>query len=200
MIQPAMFPGVCATLDRDSDPRGTRSQPSRVTRHLIGDAASVPARPSPFQKDNPIRDPAPRIHRPSSAASAGESWFSQTRGAGFTVAHTGGVIGPSPLPTRQADTAWLKTAARYHTGGIAGLKPNEVPAILEGGEEVLTKADARHRNNGGGAAGSSMTVKNVDLFDTESAAQELLNTRAGEEAFLNIISRNPRAAKAALGG
>lgn len=97
--------------------------------------------------------------------------------------------------------SWLQTAARYHTGDTAGLKPDEVPAILERGEEVLTRVDARHRNNGGGAAaGRAMTVKNVNLFDTESTAQELLNTRAGEKAVLNIISRNPRAAKAAIGG
>jgi hypothetical protein len=39
---------------------------------------------------------------------------------------------------------------RYHTGGIAGLKADEVPAVLKRGEEVLTQADPRHRDNGGG--------------------------------------------------
>ncbi|WP_022687637.1 phage tail length tape measure family protein [Sphingomonas phyllosphaerae] len=136
----------------------------------------------------------------SSAASAGGSWFSQTVGAGFTVAHTGGVIGSSVLPNRQGDMSWLQTAARYHTGGIAGLKPNEVPAILERGEEVLTRADARHRDNGGGTAVTVPAPKIVNLFDAESAAQELLNTRAGEKAVLNIISTNPRALRSLLGG
>jgi uncharacterized protein (UPF0335 family) len=36
---------------------------------------------------------------------------------------------------------------RYHTGGIAGLAADEVPAVLKKGEEVLTEADARHRDN-----------------------------------------------------
>lgn len=136
----------------------------------------------------------------SSAASAGGSWFSQAVGAGFTVAHTGGVIGSTALPNRQGDMSWLQTAARYHTGGIAGLKPNEVPAILERGEEVLTRADARHRDNGGGTAVTMPAPKIVNLFDAESAAQELLNTRAGEKAVLNIISTNPRALRSLLGG
>ena len=41
---------------------------------------------------------------------------------------------------------------RYHSGGIAGRMPNlqanEVPAILQRGEEVLTRKDPRHRDNG----------------------------------------------------
>jgi hypothetical protein len=31
------------------------------------------------------------------------------------------------------------TAPRYHSGGIAGLMPDEVPAILQRGETVLPK-------------------------------------------------------------
>jgi len=38
-------------------------------------------------------------------------------------------------------------AARLHAGGIAGLAPDEVPAILQRGEEVITRRDPRHRRN-----------------------------------------------------
>jgi hypothetical protein len=38
---------------------------------------------------------------------------------------------------------WFANAQRYHVGGIAGLKPGEVPAILKQGEEVLTADDPR---------------------------------------------------------
>lgn len=40
-------------------------------------------------------------------------------------------------------------ATRYHSGGVAGLAPDEVPAILRRGEEVLTRRDPRHRANSG---------------------------------------------------
>ena len=49
--------------------------------------------------------------------------------------HRGGIAGLDGSPTR------------YHSGGIAGLAPDEVPAILRRGEEVLTAKDPRHRNN-----------------------------------------------------
>jgi hypothetical protein len=40
-------------------------------------------------------------------------------------------------------------APRLHDGGVLGLRSNEVPAILERGEEVLTRDDPRHRMNAG---------------------------------------------------
>ena len=58
---------------------------------------------------------------------------------GSLFLHQGGIAGRDGLPTR------------YHSGGIAGLQPDEVPAILRRGEEVLTARDPRHRSNGGGA-------------------------------------------------
>ena len=42
-------------------------------------------------------------------------------------------------------------APRYHSGTeFAGLKSDEVPAILQRGEEVVTARDPRHVRNGGG--------------------------------------------------
>ena len=51
---------------------------------------------------------------------------------------------------RESDEEKWSEVTRYHTGGIAGLAPDEVPAVLKKGEEVLTQADPRHRDNGGG--------------------------------------------------
>ncbi len=36
---------------------------------------------------------------------------------------------------------------QFHTGGIIGMQPDEVPIIGKRGEEVLTESDPRHRNN-----------------------------------------------------
>src|SRR5690606_2621409 len=50
--------------------------------------------------------------------------------------HGGGVVSGGGR-SRAVAAAVFSQAARYHGGGIAGLKPDEVPAILQRGEEVL---------------------------------------------------------------
>lgn len=63
----------------------------------------------------------------------------------------------------------------YHTGGIIGLKPDEVPMVGQVGEEVLTESDPRHRNNGGLDRGESITVNlNVSTHDASSFDQGLV--------------------------
>lgn len=111
--------------------------------------------------------------------------------------HDGGVVGSGGAP-RAVSPAWYGNALRYHSGGIAGLQPDEVPAVLRRGEEVLTAADPRHRANGGGAAGGR-DVKVVNVFNQEQAIKEMLSTRAGEDAMLNVVTNNPAAFKAAMG-
>lgn len=59
------------------------------------------------------------------------------------VFHTGGEAG-SPDVTRQISAAVFQNANRYHVGGVAGLRPGEVPAILEKGERVLTKSQTQN--------------------------------------------------------
>ena len=61
--------------------------------------------------------------------------------------HVGGVVGDPFKQTTTVDPAVFAGATRYHVGGIAGLKPGEVPAVLMRGEEVLTEDDPRHIAN-----------------------------------------------------
>lgn len=122
---------------------------------------------------------------------------------GVGVAHGGGLAG-SPNRSRQVSPAWFGNAIRYHNGGIAGLRPNEVPTILERNEEVLTTSDPRHRFNIGSvdSAGSSaapVQPKIVNAFDTASFLEAALNSKVGERAILNFVRANPGAFKAALG-
>ena len=117
-------------------------------------------------------------------------------GAVAGVLHTGGIAG-SGGGRRSVSPAWFGAAARYHTGGIAGLRPDEVPAVLQRGEEVLTTSDPRHRANGGGGAGGN--VKVVNLFDPAEAMSMALQTRVGEKVLLNFVKENAGAVKAALG-
>jgi hypothetical protein len=76
--------------------------------------------------------------------------------------HGGGVVGAGGT-LRMAPAVPLATLPRYHGGGIAGLQPDEVHAVLRKGEEVLTQADPRHRDNGGRnqAAEGAVTVNNT---------------------------------------
>jgi hypothetical protein len=49
---------------------------------------------------------------------------------------------------------WFDNAPRYHAGGMVGLTPNEIPAILQRGEEVLARSNARNAANGGNQSSS----------------------------------------------
>lgn len=85
-----------------------------------------------------------------------KSLFSGTGGGGGggfmsmigSFFHTGGIVGGHSTRRTVNPLAFIG-APRYHTGGIAGLAPNEVAAVLEKGEEVLTANDPRHSSNGG---------------------------------------------------
>lgn len=82
--------------------------------------------------------------------------------AGFFL-HSGGVVGEGGRRS-SVPMAAFALAPRYHAGGIAGLRPREVPAILEQGEEVLTADDPRHVRNGGrGGRGSLIDNLNVTV-------------------------------------
>lgn len=113
---------------------------------------------------------------------------------GAIFRHDGGLVNSSGM--RSVHAGHFAKAMRYHGGGIAGLKPNEVPAVLERGEEVLTADDPRHVANGGGGA----KVKIVNAFDSGGFLTAALNSTEGEQAILNFVRNNPSAFKSAMEG
>lgn len=119
------------------------------------------------------------------------------------VFHGGGIIGSTPNRSRAASPLWFAAATRYHSGGIAGLRPNEVPAILERGEEVLTRTDARHRMNlglGGGAEGNSgMSISQV-LAIGEDQIANALRSASGRRVILTTIEENRESVRTMLDG
>lgn len=127
---------------------------------------------------------------------AGSGGFFGQVFAGFagTQLHNGGIVG-SGGTARAVSPAWFQNAVRYHSGGIAGLKPNEVPAVLEKGEEVLTAGDPRHSMNGGGGS----NVKIINAIDSGSVVSEGMSTAEGERAFINFIRANKATVKQVLG-
>ncbi len=119
-------------------------------------------------------------------------------GLALGLFHRGGIAGAATQSRgMQAMTGFFQ---RYHTGGIAGFAPDEVGAILKRGEEILTRDDPRHRFNGWGApaAEPKVDLKNVIMFDMDSAVSEALHSRVGERTLLSVIRRNSRAVRAAL--
>lgn len=115
---------------------------------------------------------------------------------GVGVQHNGGITG-SGNRQRSVSPALFANAVRYHSGGVAGLKPDEVPTILQKGEEVLTADDPRHRNNGGGA--SQTEVKIVNAIDAGSFVSAGVEDVQGQKAILNFMRANSGAVKSALG-
>jgi tape measure domain-containing protein len=116
---------------------------------------------------------------------------------GVGVQHNGGVTG-SGNRQRSVSPTWFSNATRYHTGGVAGLRPNEVPTILEKGEEVLPASDPRHVNNGGGSS-SAQSVKIVNAIDAGSFVSAGVDDVQGQKAILNFMRANSSAVKGALG-
>ncbi len=58
------------------------------------------------------------------------------------VLHAGGMVGAAG-PSRMVPDMAFAAAPRMHSGGVAGLRHDEVPAILQRGERVLSRREAR---------------------------------------------------------
>lgn len=123
-------------------------------------------------------------------ASSGAGSLMGIVGAG--VKHGGGGIGDSGR-SRNVPWSFFSDAPRYHTGGVMGLKPNEIPIIAEKGEEMLTASDPRHRNNiGKGGSGSKEAQQNISIIntiDTSSFAQAL-ESDAATKVIMNVVRAN----------
>lgn len=120
-------------------------------------------------------------------------------GGGVAVQHAGGMAGSGPRRQLSgAALAMFAAAPRFHTGGMVGLRPDEVPAILQRGEEVLARDDPRNAANGGGRTGPGTGTRVINVLDP-SLVQDYLDSAAGEEAILNIIGRNPGRVKQVVG-
>ncbi|QPZ53237.1 tape measure protein [Achromobacter phage vB_AchrS_AchV4] len=134
----------------------------------------------------------------AAGGAAGGGGAVQLVGGGLKL-HSGGVVGSGGGTPTGFNPGWLSSALRYHTGGVAGLAPNEVPAVLEKGEEVLTADDPRHVNNGGGQSGATLNAKIINTFDAPGFLNAAMATRDGEQTILNFVRANRSAFRAAAG-
>lgn len=124
---------------------------------------------------------------------------------GIGVAHTGGRVGSKRTGSgntgRRVNPAVFSGAMRYHSGGLPGLRPGEVPIIAKENEEVLTRDDPRHVLNGGrngqGGAAQTLKAKIVNAIDAPSFLEAALNSPEGERVFLNFMRANQDAVSGA---
>ena len=70
-------------------------------------------------------------------------------------------------PSRMVPAMAFAAAPRMHSGGMAGLRHDEVPAILQRGERVLSRREAA----GYGQAGASTVNVTINARDAESFRQ-----------------------------
>lgn len=82
------------------------------------------------------------------------------------ILHAGGMVG-APGPGRMVPALAFGGATRIHSGGWAGLRPDEVPAILQRGERVLSRREAA----GYGQACTSTVNVTINARDAESFRQ-----------------------------
>lgn len=114
---------------------------------------------------------------------------------GGMTGHTGGLVGSKAIGSGNAirPRGWVADAyaGPYHSGGIAGLRPDEVSATLRKNEEVLTEQDPRHRYNQGGgkdSSGSARLKQVLAIGDKEIA--NAMRGSSGEDVTLTHIKRN----------
>lgn len=113
--------------------------------------------------------------------------------AGATQNHSGGIAGKHGT-RRNVNPDWFKNAVRYHSGGIAGLKPDEVPAILQRGEQIIPRDKVGQQNNSGGNG----SIKIINAIDSPSVLNEALSSSTGQKAILNFMRANKSQVKTVL--
>jgi hypothetical protein len=88
------------------------------------------------------------------------------------ILHDGGVAGSDGYGHGRAVSSKVFSGAkRYHTGGIAGLQPGEVPAILQRGEIVIPKG-----MRAGGGSAPSFTF--APSYNVQGSGPEIADLRA----------------------
>lgn len=114
----------------------------------------------------------------------GAMGFSGFGATGATAFHSGGIVGAGGSPRQISPFAFVN-APRYHDGGFAGLRHDEVPAVLQRGEEVLTRNDPRHALNQGGTS-SEVRVELINK-GTPSQAQQANSRFDGGAMVISIV-------------
>jgi hypothetical protein len=88
------------------------------------------------------------------------------------VHHDGGVAGSSSR-RMSVDPSAFANAPRFHSGGVVGLQPDEVPAILQRGEVVLSRKQLASSPSTGGDISITTQVTVTSNGDSSSSAGDM---------------------------
>jgi hypothetical protein len=99
-----------------------------------------------------------------------------------SVLHAGGVAG-GPAPQRLVPALAFAGAPRLHSGGVAGLRPDEVPAILQKGERVLSRAETRLFDRAGSGGGITVNIMTGDAESFRRSRTQVASDIARAVAF-----------------
>jgi hypothetical protein len=137
-----------------------------------------------------------------SAAIAGSGTAAGLGSGLYGLFHSGGVVGSIRNRKRNVSPFTFVGAPRYHSGGFAGLRPDEYPAILERNEEVLATNDPRNILNGRGSGSSNtppMNVEIVNQIDAKEVLSNALNNATGRRMLVNAIQTEKSKISSILG-
>jgi len=99
-----------------------------------------------------------------------------------SVLHAGGVAGGS-TPQRLVPALAFAGAPRFHGGGVAGLRPDEVPAILQKGERILSRADTRAFERAQPDGGITVNIMTTDAESFRRSRTQVASDIARAVAF-----------------
>lgn len=122
-------------------------------------------------------------------------WLSGMGGGGgghlAGIFHNGGIVGQGG-PSRAVPALAFAAAPRLHSGGIAGLRHDEVPAILQRGEMVLSRRQlsAASRNGDTDTQRPIQVVMNVTTPDAQSFRRSQGQISAELSRALHRAQRN----------
>lgn len=106
------------------------------------------------------------------------------------IFHQGGMVGQG-APARLVPAAAFAGAQRFHGGGMPGLRPDEVPAILQRGERVLSRREVAAGNGEVvGAQRPVQVVMNITTPDVNSFRQAQGQVAADARRALERARRN----------
>jgi hypothetical protein len=105
------------------------------------------------------------------------------------VFHAGGLVG-APAPQRLVPAMAFADAPRLHAGGMAGLRPDEVPAILQRGELVLSRAQVAGIGSARETRPPVTVVMNITTPDTNGFRQSQGQIAADAARAIERARRN----------
>ena len=115
----------------------------------------------------------------------------QSAGGGLlaSVFHQGGLVG-GPAPQHLVPALAFTGAPRLHDGGMAGLRADEVPAILQRGEMVLSRTQVAAMGSARDTQRPVNVVMNITTPDAGSFRQSQGQIAADAARAMQRARRN----------